>query len=117
VGHFRSNEQLFDDSEAGRSLFYQGRIGIQHKGFRWCVSIEVSQQLTSTRQRDELVVVQIGHLGFEAWSVLNRSRHIGREVSLHPIPTLRTYLDFGSVFGDFDSYGRNIKYLPFLMAT
>jgi hypothetical protein len=115
--HMRCYELLLDGGETEFRLIDHGCISIQHKGFRWPMSIKVSQQLASTDQRAELVVVQVAGLGFEAWPLLHGLRHLRGKVCLHLFPTRGTALDCGAVFGDFDPHRWNIKHLPFLVST
>jgi hypothetical protein len=75
------------------------------------MAVEVTQQLTRASQRDELIGVQIGRLRFEVQAILDRLRHLGREVRLDPLATLRTDFDLGLVLGDLDVHRWNVKYL------
>lgn len=76
VGDIRGNELLLDPIQTGLNLVNQRCIGIQYQGFRGGMAVEVSQQLSSACQGNELVVVQVGRLGFDPGAILNRLSHI-----------------------------------------
>jgi hypothetical protein len=97
VDDIRGNELLPRGIQAGLNLSHHLSISIQYQGFCRGMPVEVSQQLTRDCQWDELVVVQIGGVGFDARTILDRFSNRRREVRLYPLSALGTHLDFGLV--------------------
>ena len=81
--------------QTGLNLIHQRRIGIQDQGLCRRMAVEISWQLTSACQRNELVVVQIAGLRLDTQPILDGLCHVGWELDLDALLALRTYLDFG----------------------
>ncbi len=65
---------------------------------------------------DDVVVVQVAGLRFQAWPIPGGLGNMGRRLSLPLLATTRPLIDFRLMCGDGKAQGWDVEYLPLLMA-
>jgi hypothetical protein len=78
--------------------------------------VQVGKNFAGAFQGQDVVVVELGGLGFQARTILNRLVDLRGKLSLGLLTTLRTMFDFGLVFRHFYPHRRQIKHLSFLIS-
>jgi DNA invertase Pin-like site-specific DNA recombinase len=108
------NKMLFDACQREHRLCNQGFVCIQNERFAGPMLVEIFKEFADARQGQQLVVVQVHRLGFQARPVLHCLRHIFGKVAFDPSPTLRTQLDLSLMLNHGHTHRRNVKHLsPF----
>ena len=108
-------QQLLHSSLKGGQMIVGALIGGHDGGLAQRLVVEVLANPGQPLIRNEMLDIEIDHLGFEARAILHRGLHAFRERGADQATGKRTTFDLGPVFGHLQRFLRQFKDLPLLV--
>nr|QNO41334.1 hypothetical protein CJOJDLJA_00001 [Methanosarcinales archaeon ANME-2c ERB4] len=108
-------QQLFNRIIGWFNVLCTSCICIEGKCLRWAVIENILEKVSDAFQRDKLVVGLVDCHRPDTVAILHRCGDVWWKLCHVARIAIRTCLDLCLMFRYFDSYGRNVKYLPLLV--